>query len=107
MSKKRGYELLLLITYIAMAVVCIYLNFFTVLQAGGITNVLVNIAMFIIVGLILIFSTGGSLRPAARMTADLIRVTEKIEDTVIQQRSAQGNPSGGKFPHPRDRQRYC
>lgn len=80
MSKKRGYELLLLITYIAMAVVCIYLNFFTVLQAGGITNVLVNIAMFIIVGLILIFSTGGSLRPAARMTADLIRVTEKIED---------------------------
>lgn len=80
MRKKRGYELLIWITYIAMAAVCIYLNFFTVSQAGNITNVIVNIAMFVIVAVILFFCTSGSLLPTAHITADLIRVTDKIEN---------------------------
>lgn len=80
MHRKRGYELLILITYIAMALVCLYLNFFTKTQAGDFTNLIVNILMFVIVAAILFFSTMGSLLPTARITSDLIRVTDKIED---------------------------
>ena len=80
MHRKRGYELLILITYIAMALVCLYLNFFTKTQAGNFTNLIVNILMFVIVAAILFFSTMGSLLPTARITSDLIRVTDKIED---------------------------
>lgn len=68
------------ITYIAMAAVCVYLNFFTVTQAGDITNIIVNIAMFAIVALILILCTAKSLLPASAMTADLIEVTDRIEN---------------------------
>ncbi|MBQ9444682.1 MAG: MotA/TolQ/ExbB proton channel family protein [Lachnospiraceae bacterium] len=80
MLRKRGYEFLLLITYVAMAAVCVYLQFFTKAQAGNITNLIVNIAMFVIVAVILFFSVAGSLLPTSHVTADLIRVTEKIEN---------------------------
>ena len=78
--RKRGYELLLFITYIAMAAVCVYLNFFTKTQAGNMTNIIVNIVMFAVVALILFTTSAGSLLPASRMTADLIKVTGKIEN---------------------------
>ena len=78
--RKRGYEVLLLITYIAMAGVFVYLNFFTNTQAGDLTNIIVNLVMFILVALILISSCIMGLIPASRMTADLIQVTDKIED---------------------------
>lgn len=78
--RKRGYELLLFITFIAMAAVFVYLNFFTDTQAGDITNIIVNLVMFVLVAIILLSAALGSLLPTARMTADLIRVTDKIED---------------------------
>lgn len=78
--RKRGYEIILFITYIAMVAVCVYLNFFTITQAGDITNIVVNIAMFAIVALILILSVAKSLLPASSMTADLIYATDKIEN---------------------------
>ena len=80
MRRIKGYEAIIIITYIAMAALCVYLNFFSKNQAGDITNLIVNVAMFVIVGLILIFSIGGSLRPVARISGDLGRVTEKIEN---------------------------
>ena len=80
MRRMKGYEVLILITYIAMAAVCVYLNLFSKNQAGDMANVIVNIAMFVIVGFILSFSVSGSLFPTARLTGDLRRVTEKIED---------------------------
>ncbi len=80
MSRKRGYELLILLTYIAMSGVCVYLHFFSGSQAGGIENLIVNIAMLIIVGIILTSAVFGSLLPVASITADLMRVTDKIED---------------------------
>lgn len=83
MSRKRGYEVLILITYLAMVVVCVYLNFFTKTQAGNLTNMIVNIAMFVIVGLILLFSVTGSLIPVSGITADLIKVTKKIENDAM------------------------
>ena len=78
--RKRGYEILLLITYVAMAAVFVYLNFFTSTQAGDLTNIIVNLVMFVLVALILLSSCIKGLFPASRMTADLILVTDKIED---------------------------
>lgn len=78
--RKRGYEVLLVITYIAMAAVFVYLNFFTKTQAGDLTNIIVNLVMFILVAMILFSSCARGLLPTSRMTADLILVTTKIEN---------------------------
>lgn len=78
--RKRGYEVLLLFTYIAMAAVFVYLNFFTKTQAGDLTNIIVNLVMFFMVAVILLSSLTKGLLPASRMTADLILVTSKIEN---------------------------
>lgn len=80
MRRAKGYELLILITYIALAAVCIYLNLFSKGQTGDITNIIVNVLMFIIVGIILLFSVTGSLRPTSRLAGDLREVTDKIEN---------------------------
>ena len=87
MTRRKGYEFYLLLTYIAMAAVCIYLNFFTVAQAGNIANIVVNIAMFVIVAMILFFSVTTSLGPVAGIAGDLRRVTKKIEDDAKHTRS--------------------
>ncbi|MBE5824804.1 MAG: hypothetical protein E7308_12135 [Butyrivibrio sp.] len=52
MSRKRGYEILILITYLAMSAVCIYLQFFSKNQAGGLENLIVNVTMLVIAGII-------------------------------------------------------
>ncbi len=83
MSRKRGYEILLLITYIALSAVCVYLQFFSRRQAGDLTNLIVNVVMFIIVAAVLASSVFGSLLPVSNITADLIRVTEKIESDAM------------------------
>ncbi len=80
MRRLKGYEILIIITYIAMAAVCVYLNFFSTGQGGDLTNLIVNVAMFIIVGVIFIVSMFGSLWPTARIAADLRKVTERIDD---------------------------
>ncbi len=83
MSRKRGYEILLLITYIALSAVCVYLQFFSKNQAGNLANLIVNVTMFIIVAAILAACVFGSLLPVSAITADLIRVTEKIENDAM------------------------
>ncbi len=80
MRRKKGYEYLLLLTYIIMAGVCVYLNVFSKGQAEGLSNLIVNIIMFVIVGGILLTCYRGSLRPISKIVKDLERVTEKIED---------------------------
>lgn len=80
MRRAKGYELLILITYIALAAVCIYLNLFSTGQTGDMTNIIVNVLMFVIVGIILLFSVTGSLRPTSRLAGDLREVTDKIEN---------------------------
>ena len=78
--RKRGYEVLLLITYIAMAAVFVYLNFFTKAQSGDLTNIIVNLVMFVLVAMILFSACVKGLLPTSRMTADLIQVTTRIEN---------------------------
>ncbi len=80
MSRKGGYEILILITYVAMSGVCIYLQFFSEGQAGSLSNLIVNVVMLVIAGVILATCTIGSLLPVASMTGDLAYVADKIED---------------------------
>lgn len=80
MRSRKFYEIWLLITYLAMLMVCVYLNLFTIGQAGGITNIIVNAVMFVIVGIILLSCYLGCFRPIAGIMNDLNRVTFKIEE---------------------------
>jgi len=80
MRHTKGYEAIIFFTYIALAAVCIYLNFFSHGQAGSITNLIVSAVMFVIVGFILLKAVAGSLRPASRIAKDLRLVTDRIED---------------------------
>ena len=80
MSRKRGYEILILITYLAMSAVCIYLQFFSKNQAGGLENLIVNVTMLVIAGIIFASCVFGSLLPTAAMTADLIEVAQRFEE---------------------------
>ena len=80
MSRRRGYEILILITYIAMSAVCIYLQFFSKNQTGGVSNLIVNVTMLVIAGIILASCVFGSLLPTASMTADLIEVAQRFEE---------------------------
>ena len=80
MSQKRGYEILILLTYIAMSAVCIYLQFFSQGQAGSISNLIVNVTMLVISGIILTACVIGGLIPTSSVTADLITVSERIEE---------------------------
>ncbi len=80
MSRKRGYEILILLTYIAMSAVCIYLQFFSEGQAGSLSNLIVNVTMLVISGIILAGCVIGGLIPASSVTADLITVSERIEE---------------------------
>lgn len=75
---KKGYEALIVITYIAMAVVCVCLNLFG--KNIDLPNIIINGAMFVIVGIVFIVSITGSLVPVAGITADLITVSERIEE---------------------------
>lgn len=63
-----------------MAAVGIYLNFFSKNRVSDPANLIVNIMMFVIVAAIFVLCSMGSLLPAASVTKDLLRVTEKIEE---------------------------
>ena len=80
MNRRRGYEILILITYIAMSAVCIYLQFFSKSQAGSLSNLIVNVTMLVISGIILSSCVFGSLIPTASLTFDLVVVGERIEE---------------------------
>ncbi|MBR2185853.1 MAG: MotA/TolQ/ExbB proton channel family protein [Lachnospiraceae bacterium] len=77
---RKGFETIILLTYFAMLGVCLFFNLFSKGQAAGIENLIVNIVMFVIVGIIFIVCITGSLWPAANITWDLNRVSAKIED---------------------------
>ena len=79
-SSRKPYEIWLLITYFAMLAVCIYLNLFSKGQAGGVANLIVNLAMFAIVAVILLDCYIASFRPVAGIIKELSRVNIRMED---------------------------
>lgn len=80
MSRTRRYEILILITYIAMSAVCIYLQFFSENQAGSVSNLIVNVTMMVIAGIIFASCMFGSLLPTLAVTEDLFEVAQKFEE---------------------------
>lgn len=80
MKRRGGYEILILLTYVAMSGICIYLQFFSKRQAGSLSNLIVNVGMLVIAGVILAACAMGSLLPVASMTRDLIVVARRIEE---------------------------
>ncbi|MCR4909246.1 MAG: MotA/TolQ/ExbB proton channel family protein [Lachnospiraceae bacterium] len=82
MRKANRYEYLIWIVYAAMILVCIYLNIFAS-GGGGLANIIVNVAMFVIVGLVFFLCQKDSLRPITIITADLLRVTGKIRHDAM------------------------
>ena len=77
---RRGYEVLLIVTYLLMLAVCVFLNLFAKRQEGDIANIIVSFIMLIIVGVIFAVSISGSLLPTAAVSRDLMRAAFKIED---------------------------
>lgn len=75
--KKRGYEILLPVTYAAMAALCVYLAAFAE-QRESTADIAVNVCMFIIVGIIWANCALRCFRPVNSMIDDLDRCTEKF-----------------------------
>ncbi len=82
MTGRRWYEWLLTVTYVVMAVVCFYLNFYT-LESGGVPNLIVSIIMLLIVLFVFIACEKTFFAPANRMIADLRRVTMRIRQDAL------------------------
>ncbi len=74
------YEFLIVLTYIAMALVCVSLNITRINQAGSLANIIVNLGLFVIVGIIFSACIAGSLAPVADISRDLKRVSLRIEE---------------------------
>lgn len=79
MRDRKWYEVLILLVYVGMILVFLYLNLFAEGQAESVANIIVNVVMFAIVGVIFFSCEKGSFRPISKIIADLNRVTQKIE----------------------------
>lgn len=77
---RKGYETLILIVYFAMLAICVFFNMSGKGQAAGTGNLIVNAAMFLIVGVVFVVCITGSLWPTGDITWDLKRAVSKIED---------------------------
>ena len=77
MQRKKWYEWIMAVVFIAMVGLCIYLNLFSV-QGRDMSSIVVNSAMFFIVALILISCDKKAFTPINRIIYDLQRVTGKI-----------------------------
>lgn len=74
---RKWYEWMLTFCYIAMVLLCVYLNF-TPGHRESIATIVVNIVMFIIVGIIFLSADFGSFMPMNAIIKDLAKATEKI-----------------------------
>ncbi|MBP3736121.1 MAG: MotA/TolQ/ExbB proton channel family protein [Lachnospiraceae bacterium] len=82
MQNRKWYEWLLVIVYVLMIGICVYLNLFSG-QPEGVANIIVNVVMFIIVGLILLECERKCFIPVTAIEEELNRVTEKIKKDTM------------------------
>lgn len=82
MKNRKWYEWILTITYIAMLALCVFLNL-TNGNKEGLSNIIVNIVMFIIVGLIFLSIDLKSFGPMNRIIIDLTNATAKIKEDAM------------------------
>ena len=76
-------EWLLLIAYLAMIALFVYLAFFSKSQAEGLANVIVNIVMFAIVGIIFFNCEKNSFMPLNSLIEDLNRAEKRIRQDAM------------------------
>lgn len=82
MKNKKWYEWLLPFVFAAMVLLCVVLNL-TGGQKEGLSNILVNAAMFIIVGGIFLSCDIGSFCPMNDICAELEKATKKIRNDAM------------------------
>ena len=82
MQNRKWYEWLLTLVYLAMIVVCIWLTMFS-RQSQSVTNIAVNVAMFIIVGIIFLTCEKNSFIPLNSIIADLDKATARIRKDAM------------------------
>lgn len=82
MNNKKWYEWLLTIVYIAMALLCVYLNF-TPGHKESLATIVVNIVMFIIVAIIFISTDFRCFGPMNSMIRDLRMAKNKIKSDAL------------------------
>lgn len=82
MRKKGFYEWILPFTYIILFLVCVYLNVAGDVK-GSLPNIIVNVMMFLIVGIIFLSISLGSFLPTNRMISDLRQASEKIRKDAL------------------------
>lgn len=82
MAKRKWYEWVLTIVYIAMVALCVYLNF-TPGHQESIATIVVNAVMFVIVGIIFINADIRSFAPMNAIIADIEEAREKIRKDAM------------------------
>ncbi len=83
MQNRKWYEWLLTLAYIAMVLLCVYLNVFSKSQQEGLANIVVNVVMFVIVGIIFLSCELNNFFPMNRIIADLKGATAKIRSDAM------------------------
>ena len=82
MQNRKWYEWLLTLTYIAMIALCVGLNL-TTGQKEGTANIIVNVVMFVIVGLIFLSCERNAFMPINEIIEDLEEASEKIRNDAM------------------------
>lgn len=82
MKNKKFYEWMLTIVYIAMVLLCIFLNYSTSYQ-GSLANIVVNVVMFVIVGIIFLSADTKCFGPMNNIIHDLNLATKKIKEDAL------------------------
>ena len=82
MKGKKRYELLLLITFIAMSALCAVLNL-TGRQRVSVSNIAINAVMFLIVGIVFLNCWKNCFRPMSEIIEDLDEAAVKIRRETL------------------------
>lgn len=76
--KSFGSEALLLPTYLVMLAVCVFLNLYGQVKIDPV-NITVGAAMFVIIGIIILWATYGALNPVSRISSSLRYTVQTME----------------------------
>ena len=82
MKNKKWYEWMLTAVYFAMVVVCVLLNLMPG-QREGLSNIIVNVAMFVIVGIIFLNCDINCFAPLDAMIDDLNAAAARIRRDAL------------------------
>lgn len=82
MAKRKWYEWMLTVVYIAMVLLCVYLNL-SPDHKESLASIIVNVIMFLIVGIVFLCADFGCFAPMNSIIKDLKDATDKIKQDVM------------------------